>query len=42
MYIRIEKSELLNAIAPCLCAIATRTMNAALACLYFKAERETG
>ncbi len=42
MYIRIEKNELLTAIAPCLCAIATRSANAALACLYFKAEKETG
>ncbi len=40
MFIRAEKKVLLDAISPCLCAIASRSANAALACFYFKTEKE--
>ena len=39
MFIRAEKKTLLDAMSPCLCAIASRSANAALACLYLKAEK---
>ncbi len=42
MFIRAEKKTLLDAMSPCLCAIASRSANAALACLYLKAEKENG
>ena len=38
MFIRAEKKAILETISPCLCAVATRSANAALACLHFKAE----
>ena len=41
MFIRAEKKVLLDAISPCLCAVASRSANASLACLYFKTEKET-
>ena len=40
MFIRVEKKTFLETIAPCMCAIATRSANAALACLHFKAVKE--
>lgn len=40
MFIRAEKKILLDAIAPCLCATASRSANQALACLYFVTEKE--
>jgi len=40
MFIRAEKKVILDAISPCLCAIASRSANAALACLYFKTEKD--
>lgn len=42
MYIRVERKELLDAIAPCLCAVATKSANAVLSCLYFKADKDAG
>ena len=42
MFIRAEKKVLLDAISPCLCATASRSANAALACLYFKTDKENG
>lgn len=42
MFIRLEKKTLINAISPCLCAVASRSANQALSCLYFKAEKEEG
>ncbi|MBR5296098.1 MAG: hypothetical protein IKU24_05865, partial [Clostridia bacterium] len=39
MFIRAEKKTLLDAMSPCLCAIASRSANAALACLFLKAEK---
>ena len=37
MLIRTEKKVILEAIAPCLCAITSRSANKALSCLYFQA-----
>lgn len=42
MFIRAEKSVLLNAIAPCLCAVATRSASDSLSCLQFKTNKEKG
>ena len=38
MFIRADKKTLLEAIAPCMCAVATKSANNTLSCLYFKAE----
>jgi len=40
MFIRADKKIVLEAMAPCLCAIASRAANAALASFYFKAEKD--
>ncbi len=40
MFIRADKRELLETISPCLCAVSSRSANAALACIHFKAEKE--
>jgi len=42
MYIRAEKKVLLDAMAPCLCAVASRSANLALSCLSLKAVKEEG
>jgi DNA polymerase-3 subunit beta len=42
MFIRADKKNVLDKIAPCLCAVASRSANAALACLYLKADKEKG
>ena len=40
MFIRADKKTVLDSIAPCLCATASRSANAALSCLYLKTEKE--
>ncbi len=40
MFIRVDKKTMLDTISPCLCAIASRSANAALACLHFKTSKE--
>lgn len=40
MFIRVDKKTFLAAIAPCMCAVASRSANAALSCLHLKAEKE--
>ncbi|MBQ4037324.1 MAG: DNA polymerase III subunit beta [Clostridia bacterium] len=42
MFIRADKKTLLEAINPCLYAVASRSANAALSCLHFKTEKEEG
>ncbi len=40
MFIRVDKKTVLSAMSPCLCAVSSRSANAALACLYLKTCRE--
>lgn len=42
MLIRAEKNLLINSISPCLCAVASRSANVSLSCLYIKAEKDKG
>ena len=42
MRIRVEKKELLNAIAPCLGSVATRSASEMLSCLHLKCDEERG
>lgn len=42
MFIRADKKNILEKISPCLCAVASRSANAALSCLFLKAEKEKG
>ncbi len=40
MFIRADKKIILDTVSPCMYAIASRSANQALACLYLKAEKE--
>ncbi|MBR2615647.1 MAG: DNA polymerase III subunit beta [Clostridia bacterium] len=42
MFIRVDKKAFLETISPCLCAVSSRSANAALACLHFKTAKEEG
>ena len=42
MYIRVDKKTILDTVSPCLCAVASRSANAALACFHFKTNKEEG
>jgi len=41
MFIRVDKKTFLDVIAPCLCAVSSRSANAALSCLQLKAQKES-
>lgn len=42
MFIRADKKTVLDAMSPCLCAVASKSANMALACFYLKTEKEEG